>query len=151
MCFAVVILCTCICTLYDSVRVCTSLYSVRVPRNLLDASFTCMHQLIPLSFSPSVRLESFSDSDDDSDPSERGLGVSGYPFDDFRPLSRYSRYGNDSLRSNHRGSGPGGSRRRSGKGRTGAAREVKISTCSITCVRVIIQCANEIIYTCTCK
>ncbi len=67
-------------------------------------------------------MESFSDSDDDGDPSERGLGISGYPFDDFRPLSRYSRYGNDSLRSNHRGSG---SRRKSSKGRTGAAREVK--------------------------
>ena len=72
----------------------------------------------------SVQLESPSDSDDDGDLPERGLGVSSYPFDDFHPLSRYSRYGNNSLRSNHRGSGLGGSRRKSSKGKTGAAREV---------------------------
>ena len=104
-----------------------------MPRNLHVLHALFMHQLIPFPF-PSVRLESFSDSDDDGDPSERGLGVSGYPFDDFHPLSRYSRYGNDSLRSNHRGSGLGGSRRKSGKGRTDAGREVKISL--YTCIHV---------------
>jgi hypothetical protein len=90
-------------------------------------------------------MESFSDSDDDGDPSERGLGVSGYPFDDFRPLSRYSRYGNDSLRSNHRGSG---SRRKSGKGRTAAAREVKISSYTCMYMYVCMHCSyTEVICT----
>ena len=84
-------------------------------------------------------MESLSDSDDDDDPSERGIGVSSFAFDDFHPLSRYSRYGNDSLRSNHRGSGLRGSRRKSGKEKTGAAREVKhiksISLCHVYYVR----------------
>ena len=71
----------------------------------------------------SVSLESSSDSDDDADSAERGLGTSGFNFDDFRPLPRF---GHDSLRGNRRGNDAGGSRKKNNKGKAASMSKVHL-------------------------
>ena len=83
-----------------------------------------------------MSLESNSDSDDDVDSPERGLGVTSFSLDDMHPLSRLR---NESLRENRRGSGPE-SRRRNTKAKTMAANKVGLTVhCVCMYIHIFLQ------------